>query len=71
MFFNYKDDFDNFKNSSMIGKFGYGLKILSKGATDLVIGTSVQAAKDILGNPKATSEQREKAQKFVDKFDKY
>ncbi len=68
--FGMKDDFDSFKHSSLLGKLGYGAKLLLKGTANTVEFLAVEGSKKILENPNSTPEQRQKAKDFLDKHDR-
>ncbi len=68
--FSLKNDVEGFKSSSLLGKLGYSALIISKSAVNVAGALAVEGSKQILKNPNSTQEQRDKAQSYINRFDK-
>lgn len=70
-FFDFSSSFKKFREEDDVAKKAlYGVLAMAKGVGNIGVSFIVESAKSNLKNPNSTLEQREKAEKVIEKFDK-
>lgn len=70
-FFDFSSSFKKFREEEgILNKAFHSTAALVKGVGNIGIAMTVEAARQILNNPNATSEQKEKARQIIDRHDK-